>query len=230
MSKHFFPKKYRKSWKKFYQNFRQLMEELKNNPAAIWLLGLVLIVGGLLFVVYPQILQAPTLERPADFYSQLPGEDSPDSSELSAAEPVSRAIFPAAATGNRLEIPKMGVAARIHEGDSETLNKGVWLLPRTSTPDQGGNTVITAHRWLYRPPDPRTFYLIDQLEPNDLFTIHWQAKTYIYEVYEVKLVRPEQTEILYPTKDPIVTLFTCAPLFSTDYRQVVRAKLIDTID
>jgi len=131
---------------------------------------------------------------------------------------------------NMIIIPKMGVKAEILEGGIEQLSRGVWLMPNTSTPDQGGNTVITAHRWKFKPPDPRTFYNIDKMQVGDVISIRWKRKIYYYKVIETKVVTPDQTEILYPTKDPMLTLFSCTPLYQTTHRQVVRASLVKVED
>lgn len=129
--------------------------------------------------------------------------------------------------GNWLVIPKMGVDSAIYEGGVEMLNRGVWHLPRTSTPDKGGNTVLSAHRWLYEPPDPRTFWNIDKVEVGDEVYIKWQDKEYTYRVISTEVVTPDRVDILQPTTEPILTFFSCTPLYSTSHRLVVKAELVD---
>ena len=53
-----------------------------------------------------------------------------------------------AVSGNRVIITKIGVNAPIVESKSAEygLSKGSWRIPESSTPDKGGNTVITGHR------------------------------------------------------------------------------------
>ncbi|MDD5109925.1 MAG: sortase [Patescibacteria group bacterium] len=130
--------------------------------------------------------------------------------------------------GNRLVIPKINVSMPITEGlnGAVALRQGAWRLPGTSTPDVGSNTVIGGHRWLYRPPSSRTFYLLDQVEVGDSVTVTWNNETYDYRVKEVKIVLPSQVEILNPTVTPTLTLFTCTPLFSSAHRLVVVAEQI----
>ncbi len=129
---------------------------------------------------------------------------------------------------NWIKIPKMGVDTEILEGKvEEMLWKGVVRMSVGSTPDQGGNTIITAHRYLYRPPDPRTFFLLDKLKPGDIITIYWQNKEYKYKVRESKVVDPDQIEILYNTPNAQLTLFSCTPLFTSLQRLVVIADLIE---
>ena len=67
-----------------------------------------------------------------------------------------------AVSPDRLLIPKIGVNAPIVESSNANygLSKGSWLVPNTSTPDKGGNTVITGHRFKYLPPNNLTFFLL----------------------------------------------------------------------
>jgi sortase A len=106
------------------------------------------------------------------------------------------------------------------------LNRGAWRLPDSSTPDIGGNTVITGHRFKYLPPNNLTFYLLDKLAVGDKIDIKWKGKILKYEVYLTKVVPAEDTTVIAPTDEPILTVFTCDPIFSTKNRLVVLAKPI----
>jgi sortase A len=130
-------------------------------------------------------------------------------------------------SGNRVIIPKIGVNAKVVEGESDqALLKGAWHLPSTSTPDQGSNTVITGHRFRFLPPNNTTFYLLDKLGVDDQITVIWEDKEYHYKVKETKVVTPEQVEILEPSDQSILTLFTCTPLFTSEKRLVIISELI----
>lgn len=130
-------------------------------------------------------------------------------------------------TVNKIVIPKMGVDSTILEGKSDDmLWKGIWRMPVGSTPDQGGNTIITAHRYLYRPPNPKTFYLLDKLGTGDKITVFWQGEKYEYQVTETKIVEPEDVSILHNTAKAQLTLFSCTPLFTSKQRLVVIAEQI----
>lgn len=132
-------------------------------------------------------------------------------------------------TENKLVIPKIDVDGQVYEGTSvATLEKGIWHRPKTSTPDKGGNTVFVAHRFLYT-SGPNTFYHLNKLKVDDEFTIYWDKKKYSYKVFEVSVVSPTTYNIEYPTKDSIVTLWTCTPLFTATNRLVVKAKLVNPI-
>ena len=133
-----------------------------------------------------------------------------------------------AVSPNRLIITKIGVNAPIVESQSAEygLSKGAWHMPDSSTPDKGGNTVITGHRFKYLPPSNLTFYLLDKLTKGDLITVIWHKKDYIYRVREVKVVPATDFSVIKPSDKPILTLFTCHPIYSTEKRLVVVSDLV----
>jgi sortase A len=129
---------------------------------------------------------------------------------------------------NRLVIPKIGVNAKIVEGSSENvMYKGVWHIPSTSSPDKEGNTVISGHRFQYRPPNNTTFYLLDKLGKGDYLIVYWQGKEYDYRVTKTMVVGPKESSLLENTTKPILSLFTCTPLFTTKQRLFVIGELIN---
>ncbi|MFA6106621.1 MAG: sortase [Patescibacteria group bacterium] len=128
---------------------------------------------------------------------------------------------------SRIIIPKIGVDAPIIESPSAEagLAKGAWREPESSTPDKGGNTVITGHRFKYLPPSNLTFYLLHKLEPGDIIAVTWENKNYFYSVEEIKKVQPDDLSILAPSGSPILTLYTCDPIYSQERRLVIKAAL-----
>jgi len=134
-------------------------------------------------------------------------------------------------SGNRLVIPSIGVHIAVVEGtDESVLYRGAWRRPNSSTPELGGNTVITGHRFHYIPPNNKTFYNLNKVQKNAKVFVFWNEKEYIYEVYDTFIVKPDQTEIEGPMDGNILTLYTCHPLWTADKRLVVRAKLLEVRD
>jgi LPXTG-site transpeptidase (sortase) family protein len=128
----------------------------------------------------------------------------------------------------RLIIDKIGVNVPIVESKSSEygLSRGAWRDPQGSTPDKGGNTIITGHRFKYLPPSNLTFYLFDKLQAGDTFSIFWDKKYYFYKIKEVKIVDPTDLSILAPTKEPTITMYTCNPIYSQKERLVVIGEKI----
>jgi len=187
--------------------------------------GLIIIVIGIVFLFYPfwpQVEYAinPPKTNSYPYPTKLQGTNTNQTGKPTIADKIPG--------DNRVVIPKIGVDMKIVEGTDEkiALNQGAWRYPTTSMPNKGGNTVITGHRFKYRPPSKETFYLLDKLEKGDKFIVYWQGIEYDYEITETKVVEKNAVEILNDTEDPIVTLFTCTPLFTTKQRLVVIGKLL----
>lgn len=123
---------------------------------------------------------------------------------------------------DRLVIPGAGINEPIITGDETALNEGIWLVPKTSTPDQGGNTVLAGHRFLYT---NALFYNLDKTAVGDIVALFWKDREYNYEVTSVTVVSPSAIEILNPSDEPQLTMYTCTPLWTSKNRLVVKAKL-----
>lgn len=129
---------------------------------------------------------------------------------------------------NRLVIPKIGVDNQIVEGkDERALYRGIWHYPTSSTPDRGGNTVLTGHRFQYL-AGPHTLYLLDQVQVNDVIIVYWKGVEYDYKVVDRQVMNPDRVDILNDTPTPRLTIFTCTPIFSTKQRLVLFAEPISS--
>jgi LPXTG-site transpeptidase (sortase) family protein len=140
--------------------------------------------------------------------------------------PLAKAPVPTTATpdGNRLIIPAMLLDQVVHEGKTiATLRQGLWRLPYTSTPDQGGNTVFVGHRFTYTNPRG-TLYYLDKVHVGDEIGVTWNGKKYLYKVSEVTQVEPSDLAVEAQTADPEITIYTCTPLWLPKNRLVVVAK------
>jgi len=131
---------------------------------------------------------------------------------------------------NLIIIPKIGVEVAINEGDAGALRNGAWhRYPERGNPIDGGNFIVTAHRFIFsltpgRVRDQSYFYNIDKLAVGDNIIIHWRGKQYNYTVSEAKQVAPNAVEIEAPSKKPILTIYACTLKGVNDGRVVVIAK------
>lgn len=131
-------------------------------------------------------------------------------------------------TKNRLVIPSIKVDMEINEGPTEKVLDlgGIWHIPNTSNPLQGGNTVLSGHRWEYLPPSSRTLYLLDKVKIGEPVIVYWKGVEYDYRISKTEIVNPTDVQILNNTEQPQLTIFTCTPLFSTKHRLVLYGQLI----
>lgn len=128
--------------------------------------------------------------------------------------------------GKRLVLPTIQLDEEVHEGEKFwTLSKGLWRRPNTSTPDRGGNTVIVGHRFTYN--GPAQFYHLDKIQIGDKFPLYWEGVEYDYEVFDISVVSALEVSVESPTDDPILTIYTCTPLWSAKDRLVIKSRLLE---
>ena len=160
----------------------------------------------------------------------IPGQPEPPETRVTQEETVVAPTInplPFLKNNPRIRIEKIGVDMSVVEGQNENvLFRGAWRSPWSSTPEQGGNTVLFGHRYLHLPPHPETFFSLDKLTIGDTFEVFWNGKTYTYSITETFIVPPEDVSVLKQTERPVVTLITCTPIFATKNRLIVRGELI----
>jgi sortase A len=131
---------------------------------------------------------------------------------------------------NVIQIPKIGVDMDIVEGsDDSALDQGAWIRPNASEPNLGSNTVITAHRFSYL-DGGNSFYNLDKVKKGDEVLLFWKGDKYRYVVEDSFIVEPSEIEVEDPTDSPILTLYTCTPLWTASKRLVVTAVPDDKTD
>ena len=127
-----------------------------------------------------------------------------------------------------LEIPAIDVELPVYHGIGEdVLQKSAGHMPGTSLPVGGESThaVISAHSGL---PAARLFTDLDKLEKGDLFYIHVLGETLCYEIDQIVVTIPSDTEAIQIEKgQDYVTLLTCTPYGVNTHRLLVRGHRID---
>lgn len=127
---------------------------------------------------------------------------------------------------NRLVLPSIALDKEIVVGEDPSLvHQGAWHRPRSSTPNKGGNTVIVGHRFTYS--SPAIFYHLDKIELGETFAIWWEGREYVYRVTQTKVVDASAIEIEANTEKPIVTLYTCTPIWTAKDRLVIVGELLN---
>lgn len=130
----------------------------------------------------------------------------------------------------RLEIPKIGVDVIVVQGISpEALRAGAGHYPSTPLPGERGNVAIAGHRTTYGRP----FNRIDELSAGDRIVLTTPIGRHVYRVTRRSwVVKPFDWSVVheFPKRGSFVTLTSCHPEGSDDYRLVARAKLARSSD
>lgn len=126
-----------------------------------------------------------------------------------------------------VEIPKIDIKIPIyHTVSDEVLQMAAGHLEGSSLPVGGSDThtVISAHRGL---PSAALFTDLDRLEEGDHFLLYILDEILCYEVDQITIVEPEETEALAvePGKD-FATLLTCTPYGVNSHRMLVRGHRV----
>ena len=127
----------------------------------------------------------------------------------------------------RIVIPSIHVSLPIYHGtDSRTLTEGIGHLFGTSLPVGGPSThsVLTGHTGL---STATMFDNLNQLKKGDVFYVSSLGQTLKYEVNDITVVKPEETDSLrkVPGRD-LVTLITCTPYGVNSHRLLVTGERV----
>ena len=126
----------------------------------------------------------------------------------------------------RLEIPVLDLAVMVLDGTDEvTLNRAVGRIQGTARPGEMGNLGIAGHRdgW---------FRALKRVTPGDEIFLRTLDGRYRYQVEEIEIVEPSETQVLAPTDDARLTLVTCYPFYwmgNAPQRYIVKAQLVDAV-
>jgi len=119
-----------------------------------------------------------------------------------------------------IDIPDVGISAAILEGsDEHSLRLGVGHIPGTALPGSSGNVSLAAHRDTFFRP-------LRKIKKNDEIHLITYDNSYNYRVDWIRVVPPDDINVLRPSKEPTLTLITCYPFYfvgSAPERFVVRA-------
>ena len=130
-----------------------------------------------------------------------------------------------------VDIPVIGCTLPIYHGTEESvLQIAIGHLDWTSLPVGGENThcVISGHRGL---PSAKLFTDLDELTEGDVFMLRVLDEVLTYEVDQISIVLPKQTEELRIERGgDYCTLVTCTPYGINTHRLLVRGHRIENID
>jgi sortase A len=123
-----------------------------------------------------------------------------------------------------LEIPRLGVATSVLEGDDDTsLRLGAGHIPGTPRPGEAGNIGIAAHRDTFFRP-------LSRIRAQDRIRLRTPQGDREYVVESTHIVRPSSVKVLDDLGYGELTLVTCYPFQyfgSAPLRFVVHARQSD---
>lgn len=128
-----------------------------------------------------------------------------------------------------VEIPRVNVLLPVYHGtDEAVLQVAIGHLEWTSLPVGGENShcVVSGHRGL---PSARLFTDLDQMEVGDTFLLRVLDEVLTYEVDQIRIVEPQETDDLLITEGrDLCTLITCTPYGINTHRLLIRGTRIAT--
>jgi len=130
---------------------------------------------------------------------------------------------PRAARVGKIEIPAVGLATRVLEGDdARTLRLGVGHIPGTAVPGPSGNVGLAGHRTTF-------FRSLQKINVGDEIRYSTPAGTFTHRVVSLRVVLPSAIEVLDSTQRPTLTLVACYPFHSigaAPQRFIVHAEMV----
>lgn len=129
-----------------------------------------------------------------------------------------------------IEIPEIDCSLPIYHGTEESaLQIAVGHIEWSSLPVGGESShcVLSGHRGL---PSAKLFTDLDQLEEGDIFILCVLDEVLTYEVDQILIVEPQETEALQIIEgEDFCTLVTCTPYGINTHRLLVRGHRIENI-
>jgi sortase A len=124
----------------------------------------------------------------------------------------------------RLEVPRLGLSVMVLEGvEDRELGLGAGHVPGTALPGTAANVVIAGHRDSFFRP-------LRSVRVNDEIELSTRQGSFRYSVESVHVAEPQDTYLLDPGREPVLTLITCYPfsfIGPAPERFVVRARQIE---
>ncbi len=130
-----------------------------------------------------------------------------------------------------MQIASIGVDLPVYHGtDESVLQIAVGHIAGSSFPVGGERThaVLSGHRGL---PSAKLFSDLDKLSEGDTFTVTVLDQTNTYQIDQIRIVLPEETdELAIVDKKDYTTLVTCTPYGVNSHRMLVRAHRIEGLE
>ncbi|MCZ7440558.1 class E sortase [Micromonospora sp. WMMC241] len=126
-----------------------------------------------------------------------------------------------------LYIPKLDKHWVVVEGVSpDDIRYAPGHYPDSAMPGQVGNFSVAGHRIR------STFWRLDELQTDDTIVVETKTEWLVYRVYQQRIVKPSQVEVVAPVPgkpgnratEKLLTLTTCNPKFDNYQRLIIHAR------
>ncbi|MFG1675268.1 class E sortase [Micromonospora sp. NPDC049282] len=126
-----------------------------------------------------------------------------------------------------LYIPKLDKHWVVVEGVSpDDIRYAPGHYPDSAMPGQVGNFSVAGHRIR------STFWRLDELKTDDTILVETKTEWLVYRVYQQRIVKPSQVEVVAPVPgrpgsratEKLLTLTTCNPKFDNYQRLIIHAR------
>jgi sortase A len=125
----------------------------------------------------------------------------------------------------KITIPKIDLESMMVPGVTQKdLQNAIGWMTSTAFPGEKGNTVMAGHR---SHTYGQFFHRLNEIENGDTIKVETTSGPIIYRVYEKVVVKPDNLSVLDAKKEEEITLITCEPLYSDEFRLIVRAERIN---
>ncbi|AXH89954.1 class E sortase [Micromonospora aurantiaca] len=130
-----------------------------------------------------------------------------------------------------LYIPKFDKHWVVVEGVSpEDIRYAPGRYPDSAMPGEVGNFSVAGHRIR------STFWRLDEMKAGDAIVVETKTEWLVYRVYQQRIVKPSQVEVVAPVPgkpgqkptEKLLTLTTCNPKFDNYQRLIIHARLDHT--
>jgi sortase A len=197
---------------------------LRRAEIALCVIGLSLLGGAFAAIVHTRVYQA----RQGRAFSDMEQRAAAGTNGLESPPVLASIGLPTLAPDadplvlGRIEIPRIGLSAIVREGDDDTtLAVAVGHVPGTARPGERGNMALAGHRDSF-------FRALRHIKVDDVIQVRTLGRGYEYLVNSTEVVKADETRVLNPTGDAVLTLVTCYPFGYVGHapnRFIVRARL-----
>ncbi|WP_100405846.1 class D sortase [Bacillus solitudinis] len=155
-------------------------------------------------------------EEPAESFEEELPEPEPSEDKQYREDILQKGIV------GQLKIPAIEVDVMVVPGvEKEDLDNAAGWITSTSLPEEGSNMAIAGHR---SHTYGKFFHRMGEVVIGDEIHFKTLSGNYTFEVYDILVVDPEEVWVLDPTEATEITLITCEPLYSNEYRLIIKAK------